>query len=137
MNTDMLEGKWKEIQGDVRERWGRLTNDDMTRIGGKRDKLEGVLQQRYGYTKERARAEVNSYLSNLMDRGNGDVADWQTAVSDTLDEGRARVNQYQDQLMDRMPERPATVAKDNPWLLLALVLVVGIVVGLMLRPSQD
>ena len=58
MNEDTFEGMWKQMKGSVREWWGKLTDDDVERIGGKKDKLIGALQERYGYTRERASEEV-------------------------------------------------------------------------------
>ncbi len=48
MNTDILEGEWKQMRGQVREGWGKLTDDDLDTIAGKRDKLVGTLQEKYG-----------------------------------------------------------------------------------------
>lgn len=59
MNEDVFEGMWKQMKGNVRDWWGKLTDDDMERIGGKKDKLVGALQERYGYTRERAEEEVD------------------------------------------------------------------------------
>lgn len=58
--NDILEGNWKQMKGQVKEWWGDLTDDDLTKIDGKRDKLVGALQERYGYAKERAEKEVNT-----------------------------------------------------------------------------
>jgi uncharacterized protein YjbJ (UPF0337 family) len=70
MNDDVFEGKWKQMKGSVREWWGKLTDDDIDRIAGKKDKLLGVLQERYGWTREKAEEEyktrVHSYKSEPM-----------------------------------------------------------------------
>jgi uncharacterized protein YjbJ (UPF0337 family) len=58
MNTDVLEGKWKQMRGQAREWWGKLTDDDLDTIVGKRDKLVGTLQEKYGWAKERAEQEI-------------------------------------------------------------------------------
>jgi uncharacterized protein YjbJ (UPF0337 family) len=63
MNRDILEGNWKQMRGQVKEWWGELTDDDLDRIDGKKDQLIGRLQERYGYTRERAEEEVNRRLS--------------------------------------------------------------------------
>lgn len=63
MNSDTLKGKWKQMRGQIQQKWGDLTNDDMDRIEGSQTELEGVLQERYGYTKERAKQEVNDLLN--------------------------------------------------------------------------
>lgn len=62
MNQDVFEGKWKEMRGQVKEWWGKLTDDDLERVGGKADQLIGILQQKYGYTKEQAEKELNDKL---------------------------------------------------------------------------
>jgi uncharacterized protein YjbJ (UPF0337 family) len=64
MNWDQLEGGWKQFRGSVREKWGKLTDDDLDVIAGKRDKLAGRLQQQYGYTKERVEKEIDDFLSS-------------------------------------------------------------------------
>ena len=62
MNKDIFEGKWKEMRGQLREWWGKLTDDDLERVGGKADQLIGLLQQKYGYTRQRAEEEINRRL---------------------------------------------------------------------------
>jgi len=65
MNQDIFEGKWKESKGQVKEWWGKLTDDDLQQIDGKSDQLVGILQQKYGYTKEEAEKELNDKLEAL------------------------------------------------------------------------
>jgi uncharacterized protein YjbJ (UPF0337 family) len=62
MNQDIFEGKWKEMRGQVKEWWGKLTDDDLDRVSGKADQIVGLLQQKYGYTKEHAQEEYNRRL---------------------------------------------------------------------------
>jgi len=62
MNDDIFKGKWKQLRGQIQQKWGDLTNDDLDRIQGVRTQFEGLLQERYGYTKERARQEVENLL---------------------------------------------------------------------------
>ena len=68
MNDDVFKGKWKQLKGNIKEWWGDLTDDDLDRIEGRRDKLVGVLQERYGYTRERAEDEVNRRLREYDER---------------------------------------------------------------------
>ena len=70
MNTtkDILLGRWHELKGQVRQQWGKLTDDDLTRLSGKTEELVGVLQQRYGYGKAQAEIEINNWLRNLDQR---------------------------------------------------------------------
>lgn len=65
MNKDILKGKWMQIRGDVKDKWGKLTDDDLARVDGQMDKLIGVLQERYGYSKEQAEQEVNRFDTDL------------------------------------------------------------------------
>lgn len=58
MHSDIFEGRWKQMRGELRSWWGKLTDDDLEKIAGKQDKLVGMLQERYGYTRERAQQEV-------------------------------------------------------------------------------
>jgi uncharacterized protein YjbJ (UPF0337 family) len=67
MNFEQLEGKWKQYKGQVRENWGHLTDDDLQVIGGKRDKLIGRIQERYGLARERASEEVDAFMRTLHD----------------------------------------------------------------------
>lgn len=65
MNWDQVEGNWKQFKGKVKERWGKLTDDDITSIEGKRDQLVGRLQQQYGYGKEQAEQELDEFTRTL------------------------------------------------------------------------
>jgi uncharacterized protein YjbJ (UPF0337 family) len=67
MNDDTLKGSWKIVRGKAKEWWGKLTDDDLDVIDGRRDQLIGKLQQRYGYSREEAAQEVNMRLKE-MDR---------------------------------------------------------------------
>ena len=67
MNWDQFEGKWKQSKGRIRERWGRLTDDDLEVIAGKREQLVGLLQERYGFNKEAAEEQVNQFLKSYRE----------------------------------------------------------------------
>ena len=67
LNQDVFEGKWKEMRGQVKEWWGKLTDDDLERAGGKTDQLIGLLQQKYGYTRERAEQEFTRRLEEVKE----------------------------------------------------------------------
>jgi len=62
MNWDQVEGKWRQMKGSVRERWGKLTDSDYEQIAGNRDKLLGSLQERYGYTRDKAEKELDEWM---------------------------------------------------------------------------
>ena len=67
MNRNILEGNWKQIRGSIREKWGELTDDELDQIAGKRDKLAGVLQERYGYTQMEAERQIDDFLDSWED----------------------------------------------------------------------
>jgi uncharacterized protein YjbJ (UPF0337 family) len=62
MDWDRIEGNWKQVKGQVKAQWGKLTNDDIDTINGRRDQLEGKLQERYGYAKDQARSAIDTWL---------------------------------------------------------------------------
>jgi uncharacterized protein YjbJ (UPF0337 family) len=63
LNENILEGKWNEIKGKIKQRWGDLTDDDIDRIQGNRAEMIGVLQQKYGMTQEQAERELDQFLT--------------------------------------------------------------------------
>jgi uncharacterized protein YjbJ (UPF0337 family) len=65
MNWDQIKGNWKQFTGKVKQKWGKLTDDDLTVIGGKRDELVGKLQERYGYEKAQAEKELDEFSRTL------------------------------------------------------------------------
>ena len=66
VNEDILKGKWKEIKGGIKEQWGKLTDDDLTKIEGKVEKLTGVLQEKYGYSKEKAEDAYKGFIKKYQ-----------------------------------------------------------------------
>lgn len=74
MNWDQLEGKWKQAKGSVRTRWGKLTDDDLEVIGGKKDQLVGKIQERYGIQKDEAQRQVEDW-NRTLDEENADARD--------------------------------------------------------------
>jgi uncharacterized protein YjbJ (UPF0337 family) len=63
MNWDIIAGKWKQMTGSAKEKWGELTDDDLTQINGKRDQLAGKLQEKYGITKDEAEKQIDDWAS--------------------------------------------------------------------------
>jgi uncharacterized protein YjbJ (UPF0337 family) len=66
MNWDQIEGKWKQLKGSAKQQWGKLTDDDLTRIQGKKDELIGRIQERYGITKEEAQRQADLWLTETQ-----------------------------------------------------------------------
>ena len=67
MNKNILEGKWKQMRGEAKSWWGKLTDDELDQAAGKMDVIAGLLQEKYGYTQERAVEEINSRVTQFED----------------------------------------------------------------------
>ena len=67
MNWDQIEGKWKQLKGSAKERWGKLTDDDLDVIAGKQQQLQGKVQERYGISKEEAAKQVRDWTNAMQD----------------------------------------------------------------------
>ena len=63
MNLDVLKGKWKQLKGEAKVQWGKLTDDDLDQIEGNTEKLVGKVQERYGYGREQAEREVDQWIN--------------------------------------------------------------------------
>ena len=76
MNKNILEGKWKQMRGEAKAWWGKLTDNDLDRIAGKFEVLVGLLQEKYGYTRQQATDEIDKR-----------VTDYQTKLKENIKEG--------------------------------------------------
>jgi uncharacterized protein YjbJ (UPF0337 family) len=65
MNWDRVEGNWLQLKGKVKEQWGKLTDDQIDQIAGRRDRLVGLVQEKYGLARDKAEREVDGWLSKL------------------------------------------------------------------------
>jgi len=65
MNWDRIEGNWKQVAGKVKEKWGKLTDDDISVIGGKQDQLVGRIQERYGIARDEAERQVSTWIGRM------------------------------------------------------------------------
>jgi len=61
MNSDQLEGRWKQLKGKIKERWGRLTDDQIDRVSGNWDRLAGLIQEQYGDAREEVERQVKEF----------------------------------------------------------------------------
>lgn len=63
MNSDILKGNWKQLKGEARKHWGKLTDDDLEVIQGNKDKMIGKIQEKYGYSREKAEEEYEAWAN--------------------------------------------------------------------------
>jgi len=67
MNRNILNGKWKQLRGEVKRRWGQLTDDELDQANGDYDILAGRIQERYGYARDRAERDLDAFLADYGD----------------------------------------------------------------------
>jgi uncharacterized protein YjbJ (UPF0337 family) len=65
VNQDILQGKWKQLRGKVKQQWGKLTDDQLDQISGRNEELAGLLQEQYGYSVARAQKEVDDFVNTI------------------------------------------------------------------------
>ena len=73
MNWDQVEGKWKQMKGSLKSRWGKLTDDDLDVIEGQKDQLVGRVQERYGIAKDEAQKQVDEWNRVNRDAENQEI----------------------------------------------------------------
>src|SRR3954452_5803680 len=113
INAQELQGQWNKLKGQVKERWGQLTDDDLQMQGGNVDQLVGRIQQRTGETRE----SIERYLTDLTSRGSSAVAQPAEAVSNYAQQAgdrlRYRYGDLADQARDRL-DYAQDVVRHNP-----------------------
>jgi len=136
INAQELQGQWNKLRGQVKERWGQLTDDDLQIQGGNVDQLVGKIQQRTGESRE----AIERFLTDLTSRGASAVAQATEAVSNFAqhagDRLRDRYGDIADQARDRL-DVAQDLVRHNPSQSVAAAfgvgLVAGLIVGLALR----
>lgn len=109
MNRDIFDGKWKQVRGAIQQRWNDLTDEDLDQLHGRYDQFVGLLQEKYGHTRERAEKEIQNRLSHF---------NWE----ETAEAAKTQVNK---------------VVKDKPWRVV-LPAVVGVaLLGLWLKSAKS
>ena len=67
MNKDQVQGKWHQVKGAIKARWGKLADDDIEQVNGNLEKLAGLLQEKYGYARDQAQKEVDDFKRRQVD----------------------------------------------------------------------
>jgi uncharacterized protein YjbJ (UPF0337 family) len=129
-NWTSIQGEWNKYKGQVKEKWGKLTDDDLMRIGGNRDQLIGTLQQRYGMAKDRVEEQVEEFASHAggwVQAAKNKVADMAEPVTDYWQRHNAgeMVNDLKT-LINRYPIQSTLVG-----------IGVGYLCGRILSPSRS
>ena len=114
MNQDILAGKWKQMRGEVKTWWGTLTDDNFDRIGGQKDKLIGLLQERYGYTREQAEQEVERRLQEYDDKTDGAVASMSVKARELGATAAKKANETAPVIGEKMKSLASVIREKAP-----------------------
>jgi len=136
INAQELQGQWNNLKGQVKQRWGQLTDDDLQIQGGNVDQLVGKIQQRTGEGRE----AIEKYLTELTSRGSSTISQAAETVGNYAHQAGDRLREHYGQLSDQARERldmAQDMVRHNPTQSVAAAfgvgLVAGLIVGLALR----
>ena len=136
MDWTRVEGNWKQMRGRAKERWGKLTDDDLTAIAGRRDQLEGLIQERYGYAREKARREIEDWyrsmesnLSEQIELVRAGIQNLSSTVERIAKEQIPRVRSRATKALNDAEE----AVKRNPLAVVAIALSLGLLISVLTR----
>ena len=136
INSQELQGQWNKLRGQVKERWGQLTDDDLQIQGGNVDQLVGRIQQKTGEGRE----AIEKFLTDLTGRGSSAIAQAAESVSQYAQQAGGRIREHYGDIADAARDRfdhAQDVVRHNPTQSVAVAfgvgLVAGLIVGLALR----
>jgi uncharacterized protein YjbJ (UPF0337 family) len=143
MDWNQVEGNWKQVRGNVKRHWGKLTDSDLTAIGGRREELEGKIQERYGYTKDRVRKEIEEWYDSLrseLDQNRKEWTDQLDAIRADLERLTSSVSRVANTQIERAQDKAVEAAQQaeevvrrNPTSALAIAFGVGFLFGAFTR----
>jgi uncharacterized protein YjbJ (UPF0337 family) len=143
MDWNQVEGNWKQVKGNVKRHWGKLTDADLTAIDGRREELEGKIQERYGYTKDRVRKEIEEWyrlIAQDLSRKSEDLADQIDLIRADLERLSSTISRVANTQLERAQDRAveaATQVEDairrNPTSALAIAFGFGFLIGAFTR----
>jgi len=143
MDWNQVEGNWKQVRGTVKKHWGKLTDSDLTAIGGRREELEGKIQERYGYSKDHVRKELEEWYESVrseLDRSREEWADQIDTIRADLEKLTSTVSRVANTQLGRAQEKAVEAAQQaeqavrrNPTSALAIAFGVGFLFGVFNR----
>jgi uncharacterized protein YjbJ (UPF0337 family) len=114
VNQDIFAGRWKQLRGELKTWWGKLNDDDLDRVGGQKDKLVGLIQERYGYAREQAEQEVDWRLGAYRDRTGGTVADMAAKARELGSTAASKANEAAPVLGDKVGTLASAIRDKAP-----------------------
>lgn len=143
MDWNRVEGDWKRMKGKVKEQWGLLTDDDLTAIGGRKDQLEGKIQERYGYAKDRVRKEIDDWYRStalVANRDTEELADQIEAIRTDIQSLTSTVSRIANKQLGRAQDTAVEAARNaedairqNPVSAVAIAAGLGFLLGVFTR----
>ena len=103
-----MEGNCRQVRGDVKRQWGKLTDDDLTAIDGRREALEGRIQERYGYTKDRVRKEIEEWQRSFaaqLSRTGDELAAQIESIRDDIQSFTSTISRIANQQLGRAQDK--------------------------------
>ena len=136
IDWDRLEGDWKQLKGRAKERWGKLTDDDLTVISERRAQLEGKIQERYGYAKSQARKEIEDWYrstdSHLADEIDNIRTEIQNLTSSVGRIANKQIGRAQVRATEAAHDVEAAIMR-NPLTAIAIAVGLGFLFGVFTR----
>ena len=132
INVQGLQGHWNQMKGEVKKRWGQLTEDDLSWAGGNIDQLVGRIQQRTGETRE----SIEKYLNHLSEQGGSAVSSAMESVGSYAQDLSHRFRDHYGEISDQAQEGYVTVrdhVSRNPIPWLSIAFGVGVLTGMLMR----
>jgi uncharacterized protein YjbJ (UPF0337 family) len=143
MDWNQVEGNWKQVKGNAKRQWGKLTDSDLTMIGGRREELEGKIQERYGYTKDRVRKEIDDWYESLRSelyQSREEWADQLDLIRSDVERLTSTVSRIANTQLERAQDKAVEAAQQaenavrrNPTSALAIAFGVGFLFGALTR----
>jgi uncharacterized protein YjbJ (UPF0337 family) len=143
MDWNRVEGNWKQLRGRAKEKWGKLTDNDLTAIGGRREELEGRIQERYGYAKDRVRKEIDDWYRSTALVANDDteeLADQIEAIRTDIQSLTSTVGRIANKQLSRAQDKAVEAAsnaedaiRQNPVSAVAIAAGLGFLFGIFTR----
>ena len=145
MDWNRIEGDWKRLKGNAKEQWGRLTDDDLAAINGRREQLEGKLQERYGYARDRIKREIDDWALGVSTSArkianNADLSDEVDAIRDDVQKLAATIGDVAKRQAGRAQDGAVEVMRtaenyirQNPLQAVAIAVGLGFLYGLFTR----
>ena len=143
MDWNQVEGNWKKVKGNVKRHWGKLTDADLVAIDGRREELEGKIQERYGYTKDRVRKEIDDWYSSmssqlretreeLIDQIDAIRADIESLTATVGRIASKQLNRAQDKVTETANQAERAI-RQNPLSTVAIAFGLGFLYGIFTR----